>query len=236
MATISTVPMPKLICPVAVFLTLLWLSGCASVSVDKVTLADKVSKVPQKIYVKEFDAPPEVLRVDRSGKSLEKFRNSLKARLAKAITVRANKRLLPAQTVSDSDKIPREAAWVVTGRFLTVNQGSRLLRAVVGLGMGGTKLETVVTVYDLSKSPPRQVLKFVTTGGSNSLPGAVFGLIVPNYWLIALDSAGKSAPGLSMDVIRTSREIVAVLSEYMAKEGFLSPAKISRSKKLGQWP
>jgi hypothetical protein len=160
----------------------------------------------------------------------------LQTRLATAIAVRANKRLLPAQTVPDNNQIPTGPAWLVTGRFLTVNQGSRILRTVFGLGAGGTKLETVVTVLDLSKSPSRQVLKFVTTEGTNSQPGAVFGLIVPNYWLIALDSAGKSAPGLSMDVIRTSREIVAVLSEYMAKEGFLSPEKMSRSKKLGQWP
>jgi len=46
----------------------------------------------------------------------------------------------------------------------------------------------------------------------------------------------KMGPGLSVDMIRTSREIVAVLSECMAREGFLPPKKIYRAKKLGKWP
>jgi hypothetical protein len=39
-----------------------------------------------------------------------------------------------------------------------------------------------------------------------------------------------------MDVIRTSREIVAVLSEYMAQQGFIPRQDAYRAKKLGTWP
>lgn len=228
--------MPKSLRAIATAFALAWLSACASVSVDKVTHVDDVPPAPQKIYVQDFEAPAEVLRVDRGGKSLEAFRNSLRKQLAEAIARRVNKRLCAAEVLPENAAPPRSQAWLVSGRFLTVNQGSRALRTILGLGAGGTKLETVATVSDLSTPSPRPFLKFVTTGGSNSQPGVIFGLIMPNYWLVALDVVGKAGPGLNVDVIRTSREVVAVLSEYMAQEDLLSPAKISRAKKLGQWP
>jgi hypothetical protein len=206
------------------------------VSVDKVTRVDGVPAAPKKIYVQNFEVPPGVLRVDRGGKALDAFRKSLVKQLARETAKRVDKRLCVSEVLPADAKPPRSPTWMVSGRFLTVNQGSRALRAIFGLGAGGTKIETVVTVYDLSAPEPRPFLKFVTSGGSNSQPGAIFGLVIPNYWLLALDVVGKVGPGLNVDVIRTSREIVAVLSEYMAQEGFLSPAKVSRAKKLGQWP
>ena len=60
--------------------------------------------------------------------------------------------------------------------------------------------------------------------------------IMFNYWLMAADVLGKIGPGLNIDVIRTSREIVAVLSECMAQENLPSARKVLHAKKLGQWP
>jgi hypothetical protein len=226
----------KVVSAFAAAIALFYLSGCASISVDKQWHADASLKAPQKIYVQDFEVAPGVLRVDRGGASLEKFQKSFRNQLKLAIVERASKRMGTVVPTVDDDWPPRSAAWLITGRFVTVNQGSRALRAVVGLGAGGTKVRTEVVVYDLSSRHPQPLLRFETTGGSNAVPGAVFGLLMPNYWLLALDLAGKIGPGLKVDVIRTSREIVAVLSEYMAQEGLLSPAKISHAKKLGQWP
>jgi Domain of unknown function (DUF4410) len=54
------------------------------------------------------------------------------------------------------------SAWLVTGEFVRVTQGSRALRGLVGLGAGGTKLETAVRVYDLSHLSKGPVLQFET--------------------------------------------------------------------------
>jgi hypothetical protein len=184
----------------------------------------------------DFEMPERAFRVDRGGKGLEDFRKNFAILLTHATVQRVNKRLAPASELRRPAALSPAKAWLVTGEFLRVNQGSRALRAAVGFGLGGTKVETVVTVYDLSGPEPRPFLKFVTSGGSNAQPGAAVGLVAPNYYLMALDVVGKGLPGLSADVIRTSRQIVAVLSEYMAQEGFLSPSKVSRAKKLGHWP
>jgi hypothetical protein len=126
-------------------------------------------------------------------------------------------------------------AWLLTGRFVHVNQGSRALRTVIGFGLGATKLETEVTVYDMSVEPPRPFLTFMTTGGSNAQPGVIPGFPI-NFVLVGVDTASHLAIGLKMDVIRTSREIVAVLSEYMAQQGFIPRQDAYRAKKLGTWP
>lgn len=205
-------------------------------SVDKVTPVGSAPKAPERIYVQDFELPKKVARVDRGGEALEIFLKNFKQLLVTATVERVEKKIGPAAPLAATEKMPRGKAWVVTGQFITVNQGSRALRAAVGLGMGGTKVETVVTVYDVSGRRPREILKFMTTGGSNAQPGAVFGLIMPNYWLLAADFVAKGLPGLNADVIRTSREIVAVLSEYMAQQGLIPPYKIYRSKKAGKWP
>ncbi len=218
-----------------VFIAVVLLTGCSSVSVNRLQGIEKPS-APRRLYVQEFTASAEVFRVDRSSHDLRKFRETMARRLAEATTTRATKRLIPAVARPRSAAVPRERAWLVTGRFVRVNQGSRALRTAVGFGLGGTKLETEVVVYDLDHRQPREILRFYTTGGSNALPGVLPGMIVPNFWLIGLDTLIKVGPGLSNDTIRTSRQIVAVLSEYMAREGFLPPKRIYRAKQLGKWP
>jgi hypothetical protein len=222
--------------PILILVAVAFLSGCASVSVDRVHRPEEKVSAPSVIYVQEFSAPRNVFRVDRGKRDARKFRQDMAAQLARATALRATKRLVPAKPLERTAAIPSGHAWLVTGRFVRVNQGSRALRTVLGFGLGGTKLETEVVVYEIDGRSRREILRFRTTGGSNAGPGVAPGLIVPNLWLISLDVLVKIGPGLSHDVIRTSREIVAVLSEYMAREGFISPKKVYRAKKLGRWP
>lgn len=215
-----------------------WLAGCASVSVDRVEdrAGARPPVDPAKIYVEAFTAPPDVFRVDRGGDHFERFRANFARDVSRQTAERIAKRLRPAEAIPEGKKRPRENSWLVTGSFVRVNQGSRVLRTAVGLGLGATKLETEVRVYDLSRPKDGPFLTFLTTGGTNSQPGVLAGLVVPNFWLMGLDAAVRIGPGLNADGIRTSRQITAVLSEYMARQGFLPPEQVSRAKKLGKWP
>jgi uncharacterized protein YceK len=217
-------------------LVLVSLSGCASVSTDAVQREGGGVQAPERIYVQDFHAPAAVFRVDRSKQGVDEFRAELAGTLTKANEVRTTKRLAPAAALERGAVLPEGRAWLVTGRFVRVNQGSRALRTALGFGLGGTKVETEVLVYDLSSGATRPFLRFRTTGGSGAAPGVVVGLAVPNMWLLSLDTLVHLGPGVSTDVIRTSRQIVAVLSEYMAQAGYIPPQKISRAKRLGEWP
>jgi hypothetical protein len=126
---------------------------------------------------------------------------------------------------------------VIRGKFVRVNQGSRFLRSAIGFGAGGTKLETMVEVYDLSDLSHRPFLTFSTTGGSNAEPGAITGIATDPLTLgvgVVTGGAGGLAHGLTEDTKRTAREITAELSDYMYRSGWIPEDNWIKPKQLNQ--
>jgi len=208
------------------------LAGCASVSVQPGSeVATKA--MPQKVYVEGFATSQGDFKVDRTDTDLALFKSNLDVMMRVAITTDLTDRLIPAVAADNSHPWPRENAWLIRGEFTRVNQGSRLLRGVVGFGAGGTKLETRVEVYDLSGDTSRPFLTFATTGGSNAEPGAVTA-IATDPLTIAVEAvaggAGGVAHGLSEDTKRTAREITAQLSDYMYRSGWITEDKWIKPK------
>ena len=133
-------------------------------------------------------------------------------------------RLIPAAAVGKSKQSGLRNAWLVRGEFVTVKQGSRLLRSAVGFGAGATKMETRVQVYDLAQNPDTPFLTFSTTGGSNAEPGAILALTTDPLEL-AVGGVSGVAHGLNEDTKRTAREITAELSNYMYNRGWISKSQ-----------
>jgi hypothetical protein len=216
---------------------LVLLSGCASVSVTKLRQAStpQAPTKPETIYVALFEAPEDVLKVDRESGELSEFKVGLQNLLQSETIKRLEAHVAPAKALKSSDKLP-DKGWLVRGRFVRVEQGSRALRLAVGLGAGGTKLETEVQVLDLAASRTTPFLSFVTTGGSNAEPGAVTGLIAMGPIDLAIGVAAGAASvashGLTEDVERTGHEITAELSEIGATQGWVPPDKAIKAKKL----
>ena len=211
------------------------LTACSSVSVrNAVTDAYQPPAVlPSKIYVRDFTDSGHSFRVGRADQELAAMQVAFSASLTSAIVERAKKHLAPAEPLAASIAPPQEAAWLVTGHFDRVNQGSRALRAVFGWGFGGTKLETTVEVYDLSTATPQRFLTFQTPGGSNAQPGM---LTPPDPIGTPMTGiAAATGTGLSIDAKRTSRMIAAALSEYIASRG-ITLASPLRAKPLGALP
>jgi len=128
---------------------------------------------------------------------------------------------------------PSPPGWMVVGSLTRVHQGSRALRGVIGFGLGATKLETIVHVYDLSDLS-KPFLTFETTGGSNAEPGAVTGIgpvtAATGIGLVA-GGAGNVMHGLSEDAWRTSRMICAHLADYFASRGWKTDKQIADEAK-----
>ncbi|MEM9400313.1 MAG: DUF4410 domain-containing protein [Verrucomicrobiota bacterium] len=148
--------------------------------------------------------------------------------MAVALKERFPQYLAPTILVDSWMNVPRGNNWVVGGRFTKVNQGSRALRATVGLGAGGTKLESAVYVYDMSVDSTKPFLQFKTTGGSGAQPGA---LLSANPVSMAISGVGGAAKGLTDDVVRTSRMITADISEYMFAKGWIPEEQRIKAKR-----
>lgn len=195
------------------------LAGCASVSVKNLDAGGASfppAMKPDVIYVLPFDTGYGEFNVDRQGADLADFKQNLQQMLSAALTAEIPEHLVPAQAINS---LPRPSnAWVVCGRFIRVNQGSRLLRSTVGFGAGGTKMETQVFVYNLADNATAPFLTFQTTGGSGASPGMISAGPVG----AAVGAVGGAAKGVSDDTARTSRAITAALSDYMYKQGWIS--------------
>ena len=121
------------------------LCGCASVSVKEDQWTQERLALPKRVYVADYEVPVEALAVDRTGEELEAFRQEKAGNFTTELCQRITARIAPALPLAAGVR-PEKGSWVVEGRFLRVNQGSRLLRSMVGLGAGGTKMEARTTV------------------------------------------------------------------------------------------
>jgi hypothetical protein len=210
---------------------LLFLASCASVSVkDDYSNSLPPGQKPALIYVADFDTSGE-FNVDREGAELADFKTNLQQMMTSALIERFNKHLGPAQYLPPGARPTPGNAWVVRGKFLRVNQGSRALRAAIGFGAGGTKVETAVFIDNLADNSTAPFKAFDTTGGSGAMPGAVAsgGPIGAG-----LKAAAGAAKGLTEDVERTSRMITAELSAYMADHGWIAPDAALNPKRMDQ--
>lgn len=227
--------------------SLLSLGGCASVTARQVAGGPetKPKKLPAVIYVNDFSAPAENLRVDRSGDKLAAFQKRLADQLSAALVKQIDHSIAPSKVYSGPGLPPRSDAWLIVGRFDQVNQGSRALRSLFGFGLGGTKVVTTALVYDLSTQHPTQLLAIQTSGGSNASPGtvinvvpvllpiAVLGPAALGYGGILIGAAPGAIPGLGADEKRTAREIAAMLSDYCYRQGFISKKQAMKPKSPG---
>ena len=220
----------------------LWLASCASVSVDNIrqTSANPPVTAPDEILIRPFAWNEDGLRVDRKGKDFETFRAELQTRLNRHLIKKLGTHVARARVISTEDSLPQGNYWLLTGRFARINQGSRLLRSTLGLGAGGTKMETIVVVQDLSGKVPNKFLAFETTGGSNISQGIGGIVTLPVSGPMALTSLFNAVDGIrsgvSFDTMRTAHEISATLSNYLHERDALGKKPHIKPKRLGEVP
>jgi hypothetical protein len=215
-----------------VLLAVALLSSCASVSVKDVNSASRrPTRKPDKIYIAQFDTTRGTFKiVGAESKDPEAFKQKIAGLLAKYVEKDVNLHVAPAQLTTKPHSLPR-SGWLVTGEFLRINTGSRALRAIVGLGAGGSKMETRVSVIDLSGSG-QPFLTFDTTGGSNAMPGLMES---SSPWGAALSMTSQAMMGVTDDTARTSRMITGELNTYMIQHGWLAKDKIYEAKSPGEF-
>jgi len=213
-------------------LALVLLSSCASVSVksEQRTSAKPIKK-PEKIYVADFGSAGATFKIaGTEGKDPEAFKRKIADTLANYVAKSVGDHVAPTQRTNKTSGLPR-SGWLITGEFIRVNTGSRELRAIVGLGAGGSKMETRVSVTDLSGNG-KPFMTFDTTGGSNAMPGLMEST-GPGSAVISMTT--QSMMGVTDDAARTSRMIAGELNSYLIERGWLSKDKKYSVKKLGDY-
>ena len=143
--------------------------------------------------------------------------DSLATRLVEAIRSLG----LPAERVAGA-ALPEVNDLVIEGDFVRIDEGSRLKRFVIGLGVGATELRTQVRVFQGTAEGWKLVQQFETVATGSRLPGAGFfvaGGAVAG--MVATSAAITSGVGvlrelrasIDADARRTAEQIAGKVSE-----------------------
>ena len=202
----------------------LTLCSCASVSVKNATASGaKPTQPPKRFYVMPFSVAHADVKENSMGKTHGKLGPDVQRLVSEYLVAELSKNIAPASLAKSGGG---NDVWVVSGDFTKIYEGNRLLRMGIGLGAGGTKMETKVAVHNASAANP-PFLKFSTSGGSNAMPGAATNPVPFSSLPSALL---QSTMGVTDDAARTARMITATIADYMVKHGWLAAGKVAPPK------
>ena len=197
------------------------LSSCASVSVRNVA-RDEGSKPgkPSQLLVVPFEVDRAAVKENPARKTPGQLANEAQLLLSNYLVKELSALGTPA-SLAKGNVAPKANTWVVSGRITRLSEGSRILRMAIGLGSGGTKMETNVMVRSAAGKAP--LLQFATSGGSNATPG---GLTNPVPFSGVPTAILNSKEGVTDDSARTARMIAGIIGRYMADRGWISAEKV----------
>ena len=220
-------------------------AGCARTSADSVNVRAVGLPRPQLVIVHDFAASPSAVALDTAigSRILELVKGNPEAQdqikigeevagIVAENLVREITRLgIPAvRAAGVTQAVPPSLS--IEGQFVTVDQGNRLRRAVVGFGAGASEVRTLVQVFETTSDGRRLVEDFYATAKSSRKPG--FGPMAGAGAMAG--RAGSSAAvaggvGLATarsqtvegDARNTADEIVKMLRAFFAEQGWISP-------------
>jgi hypothetical protein len=221
------------------------LAGCARTSVENVNVRAVGLPKPELIVVHNFGVTPGDVALDRAiGERLVQVVKEAPASEQELQIGREVARIVAENLVKEIGRlgIPAVAAAAATpvagpslaveGQFLTVDQGNRLRRMVIGFGAGATEVRTLVQIYETTNEGRRLVEDFYTTVKSSRKPG--MGPMVgvgAAAGTVATSAAVSTGVGVFSelsqtvegDAKHTAEEIAKVLKKFFAEQGWISP-------------
>jgi hypothetical protein len=224
-------------------LALLGITGCARVSVENVSVRALGLPRPQMIYVNDFAVSADAVALDSAlgARALEMAKGTetedrikIGKEVARIVTENLVNEILaqgmPAQ-VAGGVPLPGPTM-TIEGQFLSVDEGNRLKRMVVGFGAGASEIRTLVQVYETVDEGRRLVEDFYTTVKSSRKPGmgpmAGAGAAAGRAAASAATSAGIGVLGarsqtVEADAKAAAAEIAKELAKLFAEQGWIAP-------------
>ncbi len=201
--------------------------SCASVSVREETAdhGKKPAGPPKHIYVVPFGVANTQAAEGATRKNKGQLKFEGQQLIADYLVEEMSKNIAPTSVVKSTGAAGKDG-WIITGDLTRISEGSRLFRMAIGLGLGGTKMETDVAVRNGPAKAP--FLKFSTSGGSNATPGAATN---PIPFSSAPTAIFQSTQGVTDDAARTARMITATVADYMVKRGWMESGKVAPPKR-----
>lgn len=198
---------------------------------------------PAKIVVHDFDVPSEIITVDHSPAS-HILSNSPIARMkgdagqeedpsaiARKVQTALSKTLLndlkktsipSAASPLGANTAEPAGTLIVRGDFITIKQGNKTARMMVGLGRGASDVQAHVVISLLTDSGPILLSEFKVDAASGKKPGAVETMGVGSVATSA--AAGAATDGKSSvegDTARIANAVAKQMNTIMTAQGWI---------------
>lgn len=205
---------------------------------------------PDVVVVNDFAVTPDEVKLDRglsarlgsafSGTSTDAQQVEAGRKVAmavsKALVQEIQKLGLPAVHANSAAPATGSTTVLVTGQLLSVDEGNRTRRNLIGLGAGHSDVQADTQVYYSNGGAGRELVeRFAADAQSARKPGAAetmgFGAAADRAGEMAATSAGASlgSEALSADVDadgqRMAEEIAKKLAEFFAGQGWTATAR-----------
>jgi hypothetical protein len=224
-------------------LALFGITGCARVSVENVNVRALGLPRPQMIYVHDFAVSADAVALDSglAARALEMAKGTEtedRIKIGKEISRIVSENLvneiraqgMPAQLAGPA--VVPGPTLTIDGQFVSVDEGSRAKRMVVGFGAGASEIRTLVQVYETVDGGRRLVEDFYTTVKSSRKPGmgpmAGAGAAAGRAASSAAASAGigvlsARSQTVEADAKAAAAEIAKELGKFFVERGWIPP-------------
>jgi len=134
---------------------------------------------------------------------------------------------LPAERVPRGWKLP-DKTLAVDGQFVSIDEGNRARRLIIGFGAGGTDVTAHVQLYMGRPAGPILVQEFETNAESSKKPGAAVtmgaGAAVGAGVAVAGAASGalETQASVEADARRAAKALAERLGELFAEQGWIA--------------
>jgi hypothetical protein len=203
---------------------------------------------PQRIIVMPFATSADEVKLDWSptaqawrltGESATQERQKVGHEVAEALARKLVSKIqglgLPAEFAEDAPPYDGSAMLVIYGQFVSINEGNRAERVVIGLGLGRSDVRTDVQVYEAMYDGRRTLDQFEIDAKSGRKPGAAetlgVGGLAGHLAVSAAVTAGGAVAGEAFgtnvedDAERTASKIANALGTFFARQGWIAQPK-----------
>lgn len=225
-------------------LGLLLAAGCAKATTTSMQLAPEGVPRPDRVLVYDFAVNAGEVTLDRGlGPRLAReggaaTQTEEELRIGRAVAEALARHLVEElrglgieAARATGGPLPTDITVSITGRFLSIDQGDRTKRTLVGFGLGGSEVRTWVQIYQSAGARTRLLAEGETVTESNMKPG--LGVMLPVGAVAGtLATTAVVAGGLTVlseaalatveaDAKRTAKDIAERVAGYYRRHGWL---------------
>ena len=220
------------------------LTGCAPTQVTTVSQSGGQLPRPDRILVYDFIVSPDEVKLDRGisakledlakGTSRSEEERAVGQKVADALSKHLVKEIQNLGFVADRTSGPFPTMGnilVIDGQFISIDEGNRTERVIIGLGAGRTDVKASVQVNYARGGERIPVSQFETDAKSGYKPGAAETIGAGAAAGHLVTSAAVSVGGdiasetlsatVEADANRTAKAIVERLNEYFVSQGWI---------------